>query len=168
MTSAYKNASMLPAAVSTIDVAGVRGYRMRIRPMVALAAVALAGLGGCVRTGPSNTASAPVSASATRPAVSAPPEAYDLASDGSVPWVDEPLDSRDVYPHPAPPSPPAGAKPCRAKQLSGVLASWITPNHGVETPRGFDANISHLYGYVDIHNTSTPGAPSKAGHRPPW
>jgi hypothetical protein len=123
--------------------------------MVALAAVVLTGLGGCVRTGPSNTASTPVSASATRAAVSAPPEAYDLASDGSVPWVDEPLDSRDVYPHSAPPSPPAGARPCRAKQLSGRLASWITPNHGVETPRGFDANISHLYGYVDLHNTST-------------
>lgn len=128
---------------------------MRARPMVALAAVVLAGLGGCVRSGPSNTASAPVSASVTRPAVSAPSEAYDLASDGSVPWVDEPLDSKEVYPHSAPPSPPSGTKPCRAKQLSGVLASWITPNHGVETPRGFDANISHLYGYVDIHNTST-------------
>lgn len=146
---------MLSAAGSTVDVANVRGYRMRIGPMLALAAVVLAGLSGCVRTGPSNTTSPPDSATAVRTSVSAPPEAYNLASDGSVPWVDEPLDSRDIYLHSAPPSPPAGAKPCRAKQLSGILASWITPNYGVEKPRGFDANISHLYGYVDLHNTST-------------
>ena len=128
---------------------------MGIRQVLALgiSVMALAGSGGCARTGAVGASVASPSTSA--PSVSAPPEAYHLASDGSVPWVDEPLAEKDLHPSSAPPSAPPGTSPCQAKQLSATMASWIKPDNGGETPRGFDANISHLYGYADIHNTST-------------
>ena len=51
-----------------------------------------------------------------------PTEAYSLLPDGSVPWVDEPVNDRDLLGPPRTPRAPApGTRPCRAEQLTGEL-----------------------------------------------
>lgn len=70
---------------------------------------------GCAQT---TTLAAPV-----------PSEASVLQPDGTVPWVDEPIDRV----HAAPPPPPTvapGSKRCTATQLKGSLEQWWQPKPG--------------------------------------
>lgn len=116
---------------------------MNVQRLVALglSGALLTGLGACAHARPA-------------PPFAAPPGADQLRPDGSVPWVDEVI-SDDQLTSPKPrPTVRAGAKPCRASQLSGVLTKWEKPQLGGEEVRGFDANISKLYGYVDVRNVS--------------
>lgn len=83
-----------------------------------------------------------------------PSEALVLRSDGTVPWVDEPITDEEINGAPrAPRSAKPGSRPCRAEQLAGRLERWTGPTDGGEEPRGRDA-VGKLYGYVEVHNTS--------------
>ncbi|WP_203726342.1 DUF4232 domain-containing protein [Paractinoplanes durhamensis] len=78
------------------------------------AILAAAVLTGCAATG---------SAGGPKPV---PSEALTLKADGSVPWVDEPIDS--VYTAPAAPTVAEGSKPCTSAQLTGRLDKWWKPS----------------------------------------
>ncbi|MEU4237298.1 DUF4232 domain-containing protein [Actinoplanes sp. NPDC026619] len=77
-----------------------------------------------------------------------PPEALTLKADGSVPWVDEPIDS--VYTHPAAPTVAPGSKPCTAAQLTGKLDRWAKPS-------GEKVLGGRLLGELIVTNTSGAG-----------
>ncbi|GIM90638.1 hypothetical protein Ato02nite_024310 [Paractinoplanes toevensis] len=75
-----------------------------------------------------------------------PDEALTRKADGTVPWLDEPIDS--VYPSPRTPTVAPDSKPCTAAQLRGSLDRWSTASG--DTVLG-----GRLLGELVVRNTST-------------
>ncbi|GIF26089.1 hypothetical protein BJ973_003359 [Actinoplanes tereljensis] len=75
-----------------------------------------------------------------------PTEALSLKPDGSVPWLDEPIDS--VYPSPATVTVAPDSPPCTAAQLSGGLDKW-------SKAAGDTVLGGRLLGELIVRNTAT-------------
>lgn len=118
----------------------------RILAMAAAGATVL--LFGCAQPGRTGAATPH-----DRPA---PPDAYELRADGTVPWVDERIADQDLAPRPAVAG--ADSRPCRADQMTGVLDRWWSPKPGAGGGAGMAPqlpDLPKLIGYVDVANTST-------------
>lgn len=115
---------------------------MRVRMMlVSAVAVTAAGCGTAGPAGSGESLPPPVSAAAT------------LLPDGTVPWVEEPAGLReyDTPPQARRTDPDAG--PCRARDLRGELASWLSPRPGAGGWRAAPDGPGKLIGEATVTNT---------------
>jgi hypothetical protein len=118
---------------------------VRVRVVVAAAAVlAAAGCGTGTGTG---------TGGAGDPPPARVPAAATLLPDGTVPWVDEPAGLREYDTPPRARRTDPAAGPCRAEDLRGELAAWLSPRPGAGGWTAAPDGPGKLIGEATVTNT---------------